>query len=172
MIRKTKDLVISKIKWNRKGLDIPTYTHSFRVSELLKKYWLSDDVVLAWLLHDIIEDSDTTIDDLKRLWYSERVISLVCLCSHDKNNPDKFWRRRDMIDKLIKAGDTDAWAIKLADISDNLTECHLLSPVALERFLHMKVPVFIYYWNKYFWWTEFYNHFISVYYDQIKKAVR
>ena len=77
-----------------------------------------------------------------------------------------------MIDKLIKAGDTDAWAIKLADISDNLTECHLLSPVALERFLHIKVPVFIYYWNKYFWWTEFYNHFISVYYDQIKKAVR
>lgn len=163
---KTKELVKSAIRGTRKGMDEPAYIHSFRVSNLLKLYWFSDDVVLAWLLHDMVEDSDYTRQDLENLWYSDRVLDLVCLCSHDKTNSDKFGRWKDMICRLKIQWDIDARAIKLADFTDNLTECHLLSPEALERFLAKKAPVFVYYGNKYFWWSAFYSNFIENYYKQ------
>lgn len=168
-MEKTRELVKKAISGTRKGLNTPTYIHSFRVSDLLKRYWFSNDVVLAWLLHDMIEDSDYTREDLKKLWYSDRVLDLVCLCSHDKTNLDKFWRREDMIRKLKAKRDTDARAIKLADITDNLAECHLLKPDALERFLTKKAPVFVYYGNLYFWGTKFYNNFLDIYHHQFCK---
>jgi hypothetical protein len=38
----------------------------------------------------------------------------------------------------------------------------------LDVFLNKKCPVFVYYGNKYFWWTEFYNEFLERYFNQIK----
>lgn len=154
------------IKGTRKWSTEPQYLHSLRVFKLLKKYKFPHEVCVAWFLHDMIEDSDFTREDLKKYWYSDRILDLVCLCSHDKSNPDKFGRWEDMINNLKSQWDIDAWAIKLADITDNLTECHLLSPDALKRFLTKKAPVFVYYGNKYFWWSTFYSNFIENYYNQ------
>jgi len=56
-----------------------------------------------------------------------------------------------MLERLMKEENKDARAIKLADISDNLSECHLMpNKRKLERFLMKKCPVFVYYGNKYF----------------------
>jgi hypothetical protein len=52
---------------------------------------------------------------------------------------------------------------------DNLTEVDLMSRDKLERFLFKKAPVYIYYWNKYFGWTDMYNHFLEVYHKQVCK---
>lgn len=168
MLKRTIELVKNKIKWTRKGLNTPTYMHSIRVYNLLKEYWYSSEVQLAGLLHDMIEDAWFTKEALLSLWYPENIVKLVCLSSHDTNNPDKFWRREDMIKWLISADNTDARAIKLADMSDNLTECHFMQKDNLERFLFKKAPIFVYYGNKYFWWTEFYTNFLERYYGQIK----
>lgn len=166
---KALKLVTFNIKGTRKGSEEPQYKHSIRVKDLLKKHGFSYEVRLAWLLHDMIEDTDYTREDLKNLWFPDRVLNLVCLCSHDKTNPDKFRRWEDMIDRLKTQWDIDAWAIKLADITDNLTECHLLSPDALERFLTKKAPVFVYYGNKYFGWSPFYDEFLEIYHTQLCK---
>jgi hypothetical protein len=47
--------------------------------------------------------------------------------------------------KQIKADNKEAWAIKICDMMDNLTEVDLMSRDKLERFLFKKAPVYIYY---------------------------
>ncbi|RAL57334.1 hypothetical protein BSK20_03600 [SR1 bacterium human oral taxon HOT-345] len=168
MLKRTIELVKDKIKGTRKGLNTPTYMHSIRVYNLLKEYGYSSEVQLAGLLHDMIEDAGFTKEALLSLGYPENIVKLVCLSSHDANNPDKFGRREDMIKGLISADNIDARAIKLADISDNLTECHFMQKDKLERFLFKKAPIFVYYGNKYFGGTEFYTNFLERYYRQIK----
>jgi hypothetical protein len=56
-----------------------------------------------------------------------------------------------MLEKIIGENNKAAWAVKIADISDNLTECHLMpNKEKLDVFLNKKCPVFVYYGNKYF----------------------
>jgi len=165
------DLVKSTILWTRKGTeDIPNYLHSLRVNESLKKYNFDEDTQMAWLLHDIIEDGWMTFEELKELGYSDEILHLVDLATHDMTINDSMEKRQKMLKRLMEENNKNAWAIKLADISDNLLECHLMpNKEKLDRFLNKKCPVFIYYGNKYFAWTEFYNEFLQRYYDQIKK---
>jgi hypothetical protein len=47
-----------------------------------------------------------------------------------------------MIKRLKETNDKDAWAIKVCDIIDNLSECDLMEDKKLERFLFKKAPVF------------------------------
>ena len=56
IIEKTKELVKAQIVWTRKGMDEPNYLHSFRVYDMLKSDNYSENICLAWLLHDIIEE--------------------------------------------------------------------------------------------------------------------
>lgn len=166
-----KKLVMKNILWYRKWTDnIPTYIHSLRVWEYLEKFWFSEEVCLAWLLHDIIEDWWYDEQMLINEWFSERVVELVKLCSHDKLIEDKYERWLEMINRLIISWDIEAWWIKLADISDNMLECHLMpNRDNLSNFLFKKWTVFSYYWNKYYWWTDFFNEYMERYFKQIKK---
>lgn len=90
------------------------------------------------------------MDELSTLGYSENILHLVDLATHDVTITDSFTRRQTMIQRLIDADDREARAIKLADISDNFTECHLLKPHNFETFLNKKAPVFVYFGNHFF----------------------
>ena len=137
------ELVQTRITGFRKGTSIPTYTHSQHVYETLSKYNLPEDVTLAGLLHDIVEDSNTTLDELTKLGFSSRTIALVSLCTHDITMQEGDARWVKMIARLIDANDTDAWLIKLADLLDNARSCHTMSPDR-ERFnKQTKVPLLL-----------------------------
>jgi GTP pyrophosphokinase len=56
--------------------DEPYITHPLEVAAILTEFRLDTAVVAAALLHDIIEDTDTTEDDL-RVNFSEEIVSLV-----------------------------------------------------------------------------------------------
>ncbi len=64
------------------------------------------------VLHDVVEDSDMTIDDLKDMGFCARVIIGVGLLTHNKE---------EQYDSYIKriAMSSDAKAVKLADLKDN-----------------------------------------------------
>ena len=161
-------LVKENIKWKRKWSDAPMYLHSIRVSDKLFSYWYSKDVWLAWLLHDIVEDWGYTLEQLKDLWYSDRTVELVDLCSHDSTIEDSFERWEWMVKRLIEADDKEAWAIKICDMMDNLTEVQLMQRDKLERFLFKKAPVYVEQWKKYFDWTDMYKHFLIIYNRQVE----
>ncbi len=171
---RTEKLVMERITWFRKWTtDIPNYTHSFNVRNLLRSHWFNEIVQMAWLLHDIIEDWDTTMKELEEMWYSHDVLTLVDLATHDVTlqNPtdeEKFQRWKNMMKRLEEANNKPAWAVKLADITDNVSQCHLMpNQEKKKRFLYEKCPYFVKQWNKRFWWTDFYQEFLNRYLKQM-----
>jgi len=64
------------------------------------------------ILHDCVEDKVCTLDELKEMGFSGRVIHAVYLLTHDKNTP-----YMDYIKRL--ATNEDARLVKLADLKDN-----------------------------------------------------
>lgn len=128
-------LVKERIAGFRKGTtDVPNWMHSLRVRDALQKHGFSEDVIMAGLLHDIIEDGNTSLEELKEIGFSEDVIHLVDLCSHDQSIAGSEARWMTMMARLITANNPSAWAIKLADIIDNLHSCHTM-PQEKQRFM-------------------------------------
>ena len=63
-------------------------------------------------LHDVVEDSNLSIDDLRDEGFSERVIAAMILMTHEKD---------ESYSQYIRAisGNEDAVKIKLEDLRDN-----------------------------------------------------
>lgn len=102
----------------RKLTDIPYVTHPFSVGMLLQKEMCSDEVIAAGILHDTVEDTDVTYEELTEL-FGERITSLVRAASeHDKS---LSWeeRKRYTIEKL-KDAEIDEVKIIVADKLHNL----------------------------------------------------
>ena len=165
----TENLVKERITWFRKWTDdIPNYTHSLNVRDLLRSYGFDETVQMAWLLHDIIEDWDTTLQELHEMGYPQEVLTLVDLATHNKETEDKFQRRKDMMKRLEEANNKNARAVKLADICDNVNSCHTMPDhEKKKRFLYEKCPYFVKQGNKRFWWTKFYQEFLNRYLKQM-----
>lgn len=66
-------------------------------------------------LHDVIEDSDLTLDDLANMGVDAKVVEALALLSHDKTT-DYF----DYVQKLIDSENTTAKNVKLNDLRHNL----------------------------------------------------
>lgn len=65
-------------------------------------------------LHDVVEDTDITLEDLKQAGFPEYVITAVDVLTHKNNEPNvSYWTRI--------AQNKDAAAVKLADIKNNLS---------------------------------------------------
>lgn len=77
-------LVKKRILGRRRNNKSMNYEHSLRVYVKLKKYTSDEEILIAGLLHDILEDSDTTSNELRSLWYTQRIITLIEWCTHDK----------------------------------------------------------------------------------------
>jgi (p)ppGpp synthase/HD superfamily hydrolase len=75
----------------RKGTDIPYISHPFGVAMLLQQAKCEEEVILAGLLHDTLEDTDTTEEDI-RSRFGPTVLELVIAASE----PDKSasWEER------------------------------------------------------------------------------
>lgn len=86
----------------RKLTDIPYITHPFTVGMLLQKSKCSDEVIVAGILHDTLEDTPTTYEELTEL-FGDYIANLVVAASEpDKSLP---WedRKQHTIDRLKDA---------------------------------------------------------------------
>lgn len=71
-------------------------------------------------LHDVVEDSDWTLCDLRAAGFSERIINAVDALTH--RDGEKY------LDSIERAGDNkDAVMVKLADLKDNMSVSRLTS---------------------------------------------
>lgn len=77
----------------RKGTDIPYITHPFAVGMLLKEHRYSDEVIAAGLLHDTLEDTETTESKLLQL-FGPVVLDLVQGASEP--NKSLSWEERKL----------------------------------------------------------------------------
>lgn len=136
-------LISERIPGTRKGSVEAAWIHSRRVSERLERHGYGSDVVLAGLLHDIVEDGNTNLDHLLGFGFSSRTVHLVDLASHDNAIDDKDERWAHMVARLERAEDSEAWAIKVCDLIDNLHGSVSLPPVRRAVFFEMKAPTYL-----------------------------
>ncbi len=120
LLPRAEQLVASRIPGTRKGSEKPAYMHSFDVRDVLKAEGYSEEVCLAGLLHDVIEDSETTFEELEEMGCSPRVLELVRFCTHDNAIEGNDARWVCMMAELVRGNDAEAWAIKIADILCNI----------------------------------------------------
>ena len=92
---------------------IPYIEHPVAVAELLAEDGGSEETLAAALLHDVIEDSDLTLDDL-RARFGEPVAGLVGALSDDEAIADWRERKAEHRERVSTAG-PQALAIYAAD---------------------------------------------------------
>lgn len=76
----------------RKGTDRPYIYHLLKTMEYLIQMGADDNLVIAGLLHDVLEDTGVTYDEVVKE-FGEKVAGLVKAHSEDKS---KTWRERKM----------------------------------------------------------------------------
>ena len=89
------------------------YSHAVRVHGNLVNPTPAEEH--AALLHDIVEDTDCTFYDLSMFGYSNEVVGMVRLLTHDKAE----LTYRQYLQKIMASGSLGAVRIKLADNKDN-----------------------------------------------------
>ncbi len=132
----------------RKGTNIPYVLHPLNVGYLLMKVGCSEEVAMAGFLHDTLEDTATTADELRER-FGERVAWLVeQVTERDRSQP---WeeRKRHTVEHLRRVEDEDVLLIACADKLDNVLSAldgmtassvrvweHLNAPVSAQRWYY------------------------------------
>ena len=95
----------------------PYILHALRVMLALD----TETEMIAGVLHDVIEDSGYSLSDLKKMGYSDDIITaLNCLTKKDPEDYEDFIER--IKTSLI------AVRVKLADLEDNMNISRLANP--------------------------------------------
>ncbi len=106
MFKKHKDQV------DKSGL--PYVFHPFHIAEQMK----DENTTIVALLHDIVEDTDTTFEDLKEMGFNDKVIDALKLMTHNKDE-DYF----KYVEKIGK--NPIARKVKIKDLEHNMDTSRL-----------------------------------------------
>lgn len=111
----------------RKDEKTPYINHPLEVAEMLARvaHVTDPSVLAAALLHDTIEDTATSVDEI-RTAFGDRVLSLVQECTDDKSLQKSERKRLQVINAPHKSD--DAKLIKIADKISNIRDIVELPP--------------------------------------------
>jgi (p)ppGpp synthase/HD superfamily hydrolase len=105
----------------RKGSDVPYASHPIHVSVILLRHGFAEDVAIAGLLHDVVEDQDVSPADIET-GFGPVVAALVAAVTELKREggAKRPWqvRKQEALDHMHTAG-LDAVALKAADVLHN-----------------------------------------------------
>lgn len=106
----------------RKGTQIPYVTHLMAVAGLVGEYGGDEDLVIAGLLHDAVEDqggSKTLCQIRKR--FGKRVAQVVEACSDTDVEPKPPWHdRKEAYIEHLRSADSDTALVSAADKLHNV----------------------------------------------------
>ena len=97
----------------------PYILHPLRMMLLME----SETEMIVAALHDVVEDTYWTIDDLKKEGFSEQILNAVdCLTQKENETYEEF------IERIMR--NPTARNVKLADLEDNLDMTRIAAPTA------------------------------------------
>jgi (p)ppGpp synthase/HD superfamily hydrolase len=103
----------------RKYTGEPYIVHPIAVSEIVKTVAHTDEMVAAALLHDVVEDTDVTLDQIKDK-FGSKVAELVGWLTDISRPEDGNRKTRKAIDRDHNArAPAEAQTIKVADLIHN-----------------------------------------------------
>ncbi len=87
---------------------LPYVFHPFHLAEQMP----DEDTTVVALLHDVVEDTEYTLDDLQRMGFGEKVMDALALMTHDDVVPYMEYVERLKDNSLART-------VKLADLRHN-----------------------------------------------------
>ena len=123
----------------------PYYSHPVEVAGILTKFKLDCNSVIAGLLHDTVEDTDTTIEEVRSL-FGNQVAALVDGLTKLAMIEQKsvYTKQAENFRKLLLAMSEDirVLLIKLADRLHNMRTLHFLKPEKRTRIARETLDIY------------------------------
>lgn len=107
----TKKALVISFNAHKEQVDksgMPYVYHPYRIAEQMEDEYST----CVALLHDVVEDSDITLEDLKDKGFPQKVLEAVALMTHNDKTPYFEYIKRIKTNPI-------ATAVKLADLQDN-----------------------------------------------------
>lgn len=99
----------------RKGKNIDYIVHPLQVMEILRKNGADEETMIVGVLHDVVEDTNTTLGEIEEL-FGKDISLLVASESEDKSKSYRD-RKKEHMDKLSNA----PYKAKLVNCADKLS---------------------------------------------------
>lgn len=122
-VRRAIEFVDKAFAEDREG-----FTHSMSVALLVGYHSLEGEIIVA-LLHDVVEDTSITIEDIEKE-FGRRVAKSVGVLTR---KPEETYM--EYIDRIIESHDMVAMCVKFADLEDHLLKKDTLSPTLESRYM-------------------------------------
>lgn len=119
----------------------PVVLHSIEVGVELFQSGYDLDTVIAGFLHDLIEDTDTSLDEIKNS-FNEKVAELVKVSTLAKEITDPVAQYLNSFEEAKRMG-KDALLIRATDLYFNSFYYHLVKDKEKNEFLRNKLKDFI-----------------------------
>lgn len=112
----------------RKKDKTPYILHPLEAAVIVGSMTDNEDVISSAVLHDVVEDTDITIEEVEEN-FGSRVRTLVESETEDKRSdlpPESTWRVRkeESLEELANCGDTDVLILWLGDKLSNMRSFH------------------------------------------------
>lgn len=107
----------------RKGTSIPYVSHLMGVASLVLEFGGNEDEAIAGLLHDVVEDTDTKIEEVREI-FGDVVADIVAGCSEKKcddgSSGERPWKdRKDDYIAHVQDAETSS-SVLLVSMADKL----------------------------------------------------
>lgn len=122
----------------------PVGLHSIRVASILWNLSQSESIIIAALLHDLVEDTNTNLSEIHSLFGAD-IAGIVDACTFDYGGDDygkKLNAAYESIDRAREYG-TSALLVKAADFIDNSNYYSLAKGIELRKYLCDKFMYFM-----------------------------
>lgn len=106
----------------RKGTSIPYIVHLYEVMQYLKEEDAPQDGLIAGILHDVVEDTGTSIEEIRQI-FGENIAKLVSAETEDKSLP--YLERKTLHMQRLKNENEVAKLVNCADKLSNLRSIYL-----------------------------------------------
>jgi (p)ppGpp synthase/HD superfamily hydrolase len=137
----------------------PYYTHLFRVANILSENNFDKRVVIAGLLHDLVEDTEYELEFIEKN-YGKDIAKYVDFVSEDKSLPWKE-RKEKYIERLFsKDSPIESIVISMADKIDNLEDIGRATNEIGDEFF-----------NKYMGNKKYQRWFYNLFFEKLTKHI-
>lgn len=126
----------------RKHGDIPYIAHIAEVVCLLAAEGAAEEVLIAGALHDVVEDTPATAEDVREL-FGDRVAELVCAESEDKSLT--WQQRKDATVERLYGEERAVKMITCADKVSNLKSIYGADEAIWSKFHGSREKIRVYY---------------------------
>ena len=123
----------------------PYYSHPIEVAGILTRFKLDSASIIAALLHDTVEDTDTTVEEVRQL-FGDQVASLVdgltklAMIELKSTNSKQAENFRKLL--LAMSDDVRVLLIKLADRLHNMRTLHFCKPEKRQRIARETLDIY------------------------------